>query len=210
MLFRSEYFWEKLDGEVRRLVETASRSFERCGAVVEEVSLPHIAESVEPSTHIALAEARHFHERAGYFPARAADYSEEVRKRLEMGANVRAVDYLKALEVRKVVQGDFGAALMRADAILAPAAPIVAPRIGEERVRIGSEEESVRSALLRLNRPANLTGLPAISVPCGFTRAGLPVGLQLIGRAFHETTLLRIACAYEQATEWHKQHPPSI
>ena len=99
---------------------------------------------------------------------------------------------------------------MRVDAILAPTAPIVAPRIGEERVRIGSEEESVRSALLRLNRPANLTGLPAISLPCGFTRAGLPVGLQLIGRAFDETTLLRIAQAYERATEWHKQHPPSI
>ncbi len=205
-----EYFWEKLDAEVRRAVEAASLSFERCGAVVEEISLPHIAESVEPSTHIALAEARYFHESAGYFPARAADYSEEVRKRLEMGAKVRAVDYLKALEVRKVVQGDFEAAFARVDAILAPTAPIVAPRISEERVRIGSEEESVRSALLRLNRPANLTGLPAISVPCGFTPAGLPVGLQLIGRAFDEATLLRIACAYEQATEWHKQHPPPI
>ena len=202
-----EYFWEKLDAEVRGVVEAAARSFEESGAEIEEVALPHVAESVEPSAQIALAEARHFHETAGYFPTRAADYSEEVRKRLEKGAGVRAVDYLKALEARKVVQADFAAAFARVDAIFAPTVPVAAPCIGEERVNIGSEEESVRSALLRLNRPANLTGLPAISIPCGFTRAGLPVGLQLIGRAFDEATLLRVAYAYEQAAGWRRRHP---
>lgn len=203
------YFWEKLDPEVRRVAEAAARSFEPLGGVIEEVSLPHLAGSVEPSIQIALAEARHFHESAGYFPARAADYGEEVRKRLEAGAEVRAVDYLKALEARKALRADFEAAFTHVDAILSPTVPVAAPRIGEERVGSGSEEEAVRSALLRLNRPANLTGLPAISVPCGFTRAGLPVGLQLIGRGLDETTLLRIACAYERATEWHKRHPPT-
>jgi aspartyl-tRNA(Asn)/glutamyl-tRNA(Gln) amidotransferase subunit A len=203
-----EYFWERLDDEVRRGVEAAARSLERLGGAIEKVTLPHVAESVEPSTQMALVEARHFHESAGYFPARAADYSEEVRKRLEMGANVRAVDYLKALEVRKAVQADFDAAFTRVDAIVAPTVPVAAPRIGEERVKIGSEEESVRGTLLRLNRPANLTGLPAISVPCGFTRSGLPVGLQLMGRALDEATLLCIAYAYERATEWRNQRPP--
>jgi len=74
-------------------------------------------------------------------------------------------------------------------------------------VRIGTEEESVRNALLRLNRPANSTGLPAISVPCGFTRAGLPVGLQIIGRAFDEVGLLRMAHTYEQSHDWHAHRP---
>ena len=205
-----EYFWEKLDDEVRRHVEAAARWFEREGARIEQISLPHLAESAETTTQIALAEARHFHQSAGYFPARSADYSEEVRKRLEMGADVRAVDYLRAFELRKLLQADFNQAFAAVDAILAPTVPIAAPRIGEERIAIGFEEESVRNALLRLNRPANLTGLPALSVPCGFTGAGLPVGLQLIGQAGEEARLLRIASAYEQAAEWHKQRPPAM
>jgi aspartyl-tRNA(Asn)/glutamyl-tRNA(Gln) amidotransferase subunit A len=202
-----EYFWEKLEDEVRHLVDVAARSFEQEGFSIEEVSLPHLHESVEPSTQVALAEARHFHETSGYFPARAADYSEEVRKRLELGGQIRATDYLRAIEVRKVLRADFDAVLTRVDALLVPTVPIAAPGIGDERVRIGTEDESVRNALLRLNRPANSTGLPAISVPCGFTRAGLPVGLQIIGRAFDEARLLRIAHIYEQSHEWHARRP---
>jgi aspartyl-tRNA(Asn)/glutamyl-tRNA(Gln) amidotransferase subunit A len=203
-----EYFWEKLDPEVRARAESAARFFEGEGAELEEVSLPLLAESVEPSTHIALAEARHFHERAGYFPAHAADYGEDVRKRLEMGADVRATDYLKALDVCKQVRAGFEAALTRVDAILAPTVPVAAPRIGEKLVRAGDEEEPVRGALLRLNRPANLTGHPAISIPCGFTRAGLPIGLQLIGRMWDELHLLRIARLYERAHNWMARRPP--
>jgi aspartyl-tRNA(Asn)/glutamyl-tRNA(Gln) amidotransferase subunit A len=201
------YFWEKLDEEVRRLVEAAARSFEREGCALEEIALPHLSDSVEPSTQIALAEARHFHESAGYYPARAEDYSEEVRKRLELGGQIRAIEYLEALEVRQQVRGEFDAALANVDAILAPTVPVAAPRIAEERVRIGTEEEAVRGALLRLNRPANFTGHPAISVPCGFTRAGLPVGLQIIGRAFEEALLLRLAGVYEQSHKWCAARP---
>jgi aspartyl-tRNA(Asn)/glutamyl-tRNA(Gln) amidotransferase subunit A len=201
------YFWEKLDEEVRQLVEAAMRSLEREGCALEEIALPHLSDAVEPSTQIALAEARHFHESAGYYPARAEDYSEEVRKRLELGGQIRAIEYLKALEVRQQVRGEFDAALANVDAILAPTVPVAAPRIAEERVRIGTEEETVRGALLRLNRPANFTGHPAISIPCGFTRARLPVGLQIIGRAFEETLLLRLAGVYEQSHKWSTARP---
>jgi aspartyl-tRNA(Asn)/glutamyl-tRNA(Gln) amidotransferase subunit A len=93
------------------------------------------------------------------------------------------------------------------DAILAPAVPIAAPHIGEDEVMIDGQKEAVRSALVRLNRPANLTGHPAISIPCGFARDGLPVGLQLIGRKWGEATLLAIAFAFEQATNWHTRDP---
>jgi aspartyl-tRNA(Asn)/glutamyl-tRNA(Gln) amidotransferase subunit A len=202
-----QYFWEKLDPEVRAIAEKAARSYETLGAVIEEVSLPHINNSIEPSTQIALAEARAFHEGQGWYPARAADYSEEVRKRLEMGADVRATDYLHALEKRKIVRADFEAAFARVDAILAPTTPFAPPEIGQKTVRIETEEEPIRGALVRMNRPANFTGLPAISVPCGFTRAGLPVGLQLIGRAFDEAGLLRIAHLYDQSHDWRDRHP---
>ncbi len=202
-----EYFFDRVDAEVRRAIEAAGKTLESLGARIEEVSLPHLADSVEPSTNIAMAEATRYHEAQGFFPARAAEYGEDVRKRLEMGREVRAVDYLNAFAVKREIEKEFQAAFARVDAIIAPALPIDAPRIGENELMIEGEKETVRSALVRLNRPANLTGDPAISIPCGFTRAGLPIGLQLIGAHWSEARLLAIALAYEDATEWHKQHP---
>jgi aspartyl-tRNA(Asn)/glutamyl-tRNA(Gln) amidotransferase subunit A len=202
-----QYFFERVDAGVRQAIDAAAKCFASLGARIEEVSLPHLAESVDPSTNIALAEARRYHESQGYFPAREADYGEDVRKRLALGGEVRAVDYLNALALRRETAREFQAAFERVDAIIAPTVPIAAPRIGENELEIAGEMETVRSALVRLNRPANLTGDPAISVPCGFTRAGLPVGLQLIGPHWSEARLLAMALAYEDATEWHKQHP---
>jgi len=130
-----------------------------------------------------------------------------VRYRLELGRKILAADYLHALDVKREITQEFDAVFENVDAILAPTLPIAAPRIGEKEVLIGGEKETVRSALVRLNRPANLTGHPAISIPCGFTRSGLPIGLQLIGPHWSEARLLSIALAYEDATEWHKRHP---
>ena len=202
-----EYFFERVDAEVERAIEAAVKVFEKLGAQMEEVSLPHIGESVEPSTQIALAEALEYHESQGYFPAHAADYGEDVRKRLEMGGAVRAVDYLKAQQAREQVRADFREAFERVDAIIAPTAPVAAPRIGEDSVKIGGESQSVRGALVRMNRPANFTGFPVISVPCGFTRSGLPIGMALHGAQWGEAKLLQIAARYEDATEWHERRP---
>jgi aspartyl-tRNA(Asn)/glutamyl-tRNA(Gln) amidotransferase subunit A len=201
------YYFDRVDEEVRKAIDAAAKTLESLGARIEEVSLAHLADSLEPSMNIAMAEATRFHESQGYFPARAAEYSEDVRKRLELGREVRAADYLKALAVRREIQEEFQAAFAHVDAIIAPALPVAAPRIGENEVMIEGEKETVRSALVRLNRPANLTGDPAMSVPCGFTSAGLPIGMQLIGPHWSEARLLAIALAYENATEWHKRHP---
>lgn len=194
-----EYFFDGLSGEVRKSVSAAARSFEHLGAIVKEISLPHICEGDDASTAIALAEATNVHQSAGWFPAHAHDYGDDVRKRLELGRDIRAVDYLAAQETRKRVLADFESVLAEVDAILAPTVPIPAPLIGENSVQIDSKQETVRSALIRLNRPANFTGLPAISLPCGWTENGLPVGLQLIGRAWGEEELLMIALLFEQA-----------
>lgn len=205
-----EYFFDRLDAEVRQVIEAAARQLQQLGATLEEVSLPRVADSGEFGSRIALAEARQYHESQGWFPTRAAEYGEDVRKRLEMGAEVRAVDYLRALEVREELRAEFARAFERTDALLAPTAPIAAPLIGDEEICIGAQKESVRAALLRLNRSANFVGLPAISIPCGFTRSGLPIGLQLIGAARSEAHLLRIALDYERATEWHLRRPPGF
>jgi aspartyl-tRNA(Asn)/glutamyl-tRNA(Gln) amidotransferase subunit A len=202
-----EHYWEKLDPEVRRVAEAAVRDLEKSGADVREVSLPHLKESLVAATEISLAEALHVHEAAGYFPARAADYSEDVRHRIESGAKVPATHYLAGFDVRKRLLAEFDAAFQVVDAIVAPSVPVPAPLIGAETVMIDGEETGLRAAIVGHCRPANFTGLPAISVPCGFTREGLPVGMQLIGRAFDEATLLRIAYSYEQANDWRARHP---
>lgn len=202
-----ELYWEKLDPEVRRAADTAVRDMEKRGAVVREVSLPHLKESLDAATDISLAEALHVHEAAGYFPARAAEYGEEVRQRIDAGAKVPAHRYLAGFDVRKRLLAEFDAVFQNVDAIVAPSLPVPAPPIGADSVQIDGEQIGVRPAIVGHSRPANFTGLPAISVPCGFTRDGLPIGLQLIGRAFDEATLLRIAFSYERANDWRARHP---
>jgi len=201
------YFFDRVGAEVRAALEAAAKVYEDLGAEVVEVSLPRLRDPDGEKAHVALAEARAYHERMGWYPARAADYSEEVRKRLEKGGEIVAVDYLRAWELKQEFLEDFAAAFAQVDAIVAPAAPVGAPQIGAKTVMIGGAEEPVRTALLRLNRPQNVTGLPAVSVPCGFTRAGLPMGMQLIAPAWEEMELLHIARAYEQAAGWGEKSP---
>ena len=202
-----EHFWTRLDPEVRRRAEAAVKDMVRQGAIVREISLPTTASAVDAATTVALVEARRVHERAGYFPARASEYAADGRERLEQGGHVSAVEFLQAREVLEVSKAEFEAALRHVDAIVTPTTPVSAPLIGAQSVWVGDAEESVRSALVRLNRPGNFTGLPAISVPCGFTSEGLPVGLQLIGPAFGEAGIVAIAHRYEQAHGWSSSHP---
>jgi aspartyl-tRNA(Asn)/glutamyl-tRNA(Gln) amidotransferase subunit A len=203
-----EFYFERLNGEVRGLVEAAAKKFESFGARVEEVSLPRLVGAIDRATNTVIAEANDYHESQGYYPARAAEYGDDVRSHLEWGHKLLAVDYLGALPKRREVREDFEAVFDDVDVILAPTSPIPAPRVGERQVRVTGERESgTRAELLRLTRPANVTGFPAISIPCGFTGEGLPVGLQLLGPCWGEAKLLSIALAYEEATEWHKRHP---
>jgi aspartyl-tRNA(Asn)/glutamyl-tRNA(Gln) amidotransferase subunit A len=202
-----EHYWEKLDPEVRRAAEAAVRDMEKRGAIVREVSLPHLKESLDAATEISLAEALHVHEAAGYFPARAAEYGDEVRQRIEAGAKVPAHRYLAGFDVRERLLAEFNAAFQNVDAIVAPTVPVPAPPIGAESVQIDGEQFGLRPAIVGHCRPGNFTGLPAISVPCGFTGTGLPIGLQLIGRAFDEATLLRMAFSYERENDWRARRP---
>src|SRR5262249_3040715 len=167
-----------------------------------------LVSSVDRATNLVVAEASFYHESQGYYPSRSEDYGDDVRGHLEWGHKVSAVDYLGALESRRKVEQEFATALKRVEAILTPTSPIAAPGIGESQVRTGGERETaVRAELLRMTRPANLAGLPAVSIPCGFTSHGLPIGLQLIGRRWGEPRLLAIALVYEEATDWHTRHP---
>lgn len=203
-----DFFFDRVDNEVRSALVAARKVFEELGTEFREVSLPSLPGAQHPAVQISLAEAMQYHRAAGFFPARAAHYGEDVRARLETGSHVTASDYLDAFEVRKRVQQEFAAAFEDVAAIFAPAVPVAAPRIGDDSVLVGDASEDVRNALVRMNRPANLTGLPAISVPCGFTSKGLPIGVQIIGRAFDEACVLHLAAAYQRRTDWHTRRPP--
>ena len=172
---------------------------------VKEISIPLLHDTETAGNDIAWTEATHYHQQAGWFPARSAEYGEDVRMRLEMGTRVAATAYLRALEIREQFIQQLHATMdeARIDLLALPTTPITAPLIGEEATQIEGTRHATRSLLLRLNRPANLAGVPAISVPCGFTPNGLPVGLQLIGRTGSEHLLLRIGDGFESA------HPSS-
>ena len=193
-----EFFFAVVSPDIRALFENALRQIEKRGALIKKISIPLLNETENAGNQIAWAEATHFHEQSGFFPARSAEYGEDVRTRLEMGAKVTATDYLKALQQRVRFIQQFAARMQEAniDALVAPTTPIEAPLIGQEKNVVDNEEHPTRALLLRLNRPANLANSPAITIPCGFTKSGLPVGLQLIGRHSGQLKLFNIAQAF--------------
>jgi aspartyl-tRNA(Asn)/glutamyl-tRNA(Gln) amidotransferase subunit A len=189
------FFFDVISDDVNVLFREGVRRLQKAGATVKEVSIPLLGETEEAGNHIAWADATHYHQQAGWFPAHSEEYGEDVRTRLEMGTKVSATAYLEALGLRDKFIQQFHRAMAHAsvDALVVPTTPIAAPLLGEEKTQIGKENHPTRALLLRLNRPANLAGIPAISIPCGFTSAGLPVGLQLIAVITREVLLLRIA-----------------
>ena len=204
-----EFFLKIVSVEVEHVFESALRVLRELGATLKKASIPLLQETEDAGNQIAWAEATHYHQHAGWFPERAADYGEDVRTRLELGAKVAATTYLQALEQREAFIGGFHAAMADAklDALAVPTTPIPAPVIGEETTAVRGKNHPTRALLLRNNRPANLGSLPAISVPCGLTQNGLPIGLQLIGCVTDEALLLRIAHCFEQGQPLFP-HPP--
>jgi aspartyl-tRNA(Asn)/glutamyl-tRNA(Gln) amidotransferase subunit A len=196
-----DFFLKILSVEVEYAFEAALRALREIGANLGETSIPLLHETEDAGNQIAWAEATYYHQHAGWFPSHAADYGEDVVTRLAVGAKVSATAYLQAMQLRDSFIEHFHAAIAKADvdALVVPTTPIPAPAIGEETTAVCGTNHPTRALLLRNNRPANLGGLPAISIPCGFTPGGLPVGLQLIGAVTDEHLLLRIAHAFERA-----------
>jgi len=204
-----DFFREIVSVEVEDAFEKALGVLRKLGATLKEVSIPLLRETEDAGNQIAWAEATHYHQYAGWFPAHAADYGEDVRARLELGAKVTATTYLQALQQRETFIGGFHAVMADAklDALVVPTTPIPAPAIGEETTAVCGTNHPTRALLLRNNRPANLAGLPAISIPCADTAQGLPVGMQLIGSATEEPLLLRIAHSFEQHQSFFSRSP---
>jgi len=155
---------------------------------------------------LCLPEASAYHR--DMLRARADLYGEDVRTFLEAGELVLATDYITALRVRQKMKDAWRAMFTEVDAVIAPSVAAPATRRDQKTIDWGGgNEEPVTPAFVRLSAPANVTGLPSVAVPCGFSSAALPLSFQVIGRPFGEARILRIAQAYQSATDWHGRAP---
>lgn len=221
-----EYFVSGIDSEVEEAVREAIALLEKLGARIEKVSLPHTDFAVATYYLIATAEAssnlarydgvkygyRHQAEKASsllemYGETRREGFGAEVKRRIMLGTYVLSAGYydayyLKAQRVRTLIKEDLDKAYEKCNCVVAPTSPSAAFRIGE---KTDDPLQMYLSDIFTI--PANLAGIPAISIPCGFTKENLPIGLQIMGKALDEKTILQIAYAYEQSTAWHLMMP---
>lgn len=200
------YFYDRAQRQVTSLVEAALAELEKLGAELVEVELPHIDHAAAAAMAIYVAEATAYHDDT--LDDRAHLYTEQVRTFLELGDQLLAKDYLHAQRYRTLLGREMAQALTRVDVLATPGIALTATPIGQEMVDIDGTEDGVFGAILRNTEPFDLTGLPALVVPCGLARDGLPVSLQIAGRAFDEAGVLKVGHAYQQVTDWHRRRPP--
>jgi aspartyl-tRNA(Asn)/glutamyl-tRNA(Gln) amidotransferase subunit A len=219
-----EHFGEGLDPEVEQAVRSALDVYRQLGATVKEVSLPHsryaiaayyLVATAEASSNLARYDGVHYGYRAKnyanlidmYCKTRGKGFGDEVKRRIMLGtyalsAGYKEAYYVKALQVRRLIKDDFDRAFAECDVLMGPTAPTPAFKIGEKT------QDPLAMYLSDIYTiSCNLAGLPGVSIPCGFTRAGLPVGLQILAPPFDEEKLLRVAQMHERVTDWHTQRP---
>lgn len=221
----AEYFSTGLDAEVEKAVREALNVYRSLGAEVKDVHLPHTRYAVatyylvatsEASSNLARYDGIHYGHRAEQFgslaemyeASRGEGFGREVKRRIMLGVFALSAGYAdkyytKALQVRRLIRGDFDAAFRDVDVIAGPVMPTAAYKLGE---KTSDPLSMYLSDIYTIS--ANLAGIPGISLPCGLTSSGLPVGLQLQAAPFEEEKLLRIARMYERETDWHTRRPP--
>jgi aspartyl-tRNA(Asn)/glutamyl-tRNA(Gln) amidotransferase subunit A len=218
-----EYFIAGMDTQVKAVIEEAVNKLKSLGAVSSQVTLPHtqyavpvyyIIATAEASSNLARFDGVQYGYRAKsnnlidmYKKTRAQGFGEEAKRRIILGTFALShgyydAYYLRALKVRTLIKNDFDAVFKDFDCIVAPTSPTPAFKIGE---RAADPLKMYLSDIYTIS--VNLAGIPAISIPCGFTKEGLPVGLQIMAKPFNEEMLFRLAHAFEQNTEWHKLKP---
>lgn len=191
----SPYF-NNIEDEVKDKVFQAVKEFENLGAEIKIVDLSEMnSQILESCKVITRSEAFYVNEKLTLNPD---DLSKEIHKRILQGKDYKVNSYLKAQKIKRTAINYYNDILNNVDILLTPTLPITPPSNGIEEVKIGNYNEAVRSALIRLTCPTNLLGLPSLSIPCGFSDSGLPIGMQLIGRKLDEANLYRFAYAYEQ------------
>jgi aspartyl-tRNA(Asn)/glutamyl-tRNA(Gln) amidotransferase subunit A len=200
------YYFDVVDPEVDALVRAAIAELRKLGATVTSVTVPDVELSLDACVVVAWSECANQHRR--WLLSRPHDYGADTLDYLTGALLYRATDYVQAQRVRARIRHSVREVLRGVDVIASPTGVIPASPIGQTEFEIDERSVPVLSVMARITCIANLTGEPAVSVPCGFTKAGLPVGLQIHGRALEDVTVLRVAHAYERATGWTSRTPP--
>jgi aspartyl-tRNA(Asn)/glutamyl-tRNA(Gln) amidotransferase subunit A len=195
------YFMDRIGVSVEAAVQQTYDTLRRAGASLSSRSLAHAADIAPVYLHLVLADAAAYHATA--LERRPHAYGEGVRLRLEMGRQVLGEDYARALRGREIIAAEVERALSDVEALILPALAIEAPPLGAATVPVKGGTEPVRNIMLRCTQPFNLSRHPAISVPCGVTAEGLPIGLQIVGHIGRTMDLLRVARAVERVLEAH-------
>lgn len=198
------YFFEQLEEDVAAVVDEAIAELGRLGARVREVEIPGVQEAVGGLFGHVLAEAQEIHAHA--LRTRRQDFGPDLQALLGSPAPDTAA-LMAGLRARDALTAATRQVLEEVDVLVTPTTPITAVPIGQESVSYGGVEEPVLMAMIRCTAPFNASHLPALSLPCGFCRAGLPVGLQIVGRPFDERLVLRVGHAYERSMDWHLRSP---
>jgi aspartyl-tRNA(Asn)/glutamyl-tRNA(Gln) amidotransferase subunit A len=202
----TRYFFDRALPENEQAARQAVAVLEGLGAEVREVDIAHIDYSAAAAMVFYLAEGTAYHD--DHIATIGELYTDQVRLFLELGNYVLAKDYLHAQRYRTLLGHAMADVLAEVDVLAMPALPLTAQPLGQETIDIRGKTESVFGAILRNTEPFDLTGLPAIVVPCGFASDGLPLSLQIAGRPFDEAGILKVAHAFQQATDWHSRRPP--
>jgi aspartyl-tRNA(Asn)/glutamyl-tRNA(Gln) amidotransferase subunit A len=201
----SAFYVDDLDAEVARVLDETLATLKKEGAEIVKVELPDQRQLTAACQLVLATEAAALHKR--WMIERPQDYGAQVFMRLQNGLAIPAVSYLEAMRWRGPALAAYLAAVEGTDAVIAPVAPMPAVTIAESDVGNSPDAEAVIQRITRFTRPINYLGLPSLSIPTGFTRTGLPVGMQIIGRSFDEAMLVRIGAAFQRATDFHQKVP---
>jgi aspartyl-tRNA(Asn)/glutamyl-tRNA(Gln) amidotransferase subunit A len=200
------YFFSHLQPPVHDAVRGALGALEELGASVVDVEIGHIHGNISAQLTVESCEPSTYHQR--WLRERPEDYGDDVRLLLEIGEMHFATHYIQAQRYRGLLRQEFMEAFKDVDVFICPALPFTATRVGEMSVVIeNGVEEDMLAAIMQFTGVPSLTGLPSLAVPCGYDDEGLPVGMQIIGRPFDETTLFRVGAAFQGASEFHMRAP---
>jgi aspartyl-tRNA(Asn)/glutamyl-tRNA(Gln) amidotransferase subunit A len=191
------YYFDRLDLEVSESVRTAVQTAAALGARIVDIKVPNVDEMNVVARVLLLAEATSVHQ--GHLDRRG-DIGADVMTLLDQGRLIRGSDYVDAQRLRRIYCREFSKLWSEVDCIFTPTTPTPAPKIGQMTMKVGAVDEDVRLATTRLMRAINVLGIPALSIPCGFTKAGLPIGLQILGAPRAEEMILSVGVAIEDAT----------
>ncbi len=191
--------------EVQAAVAAATDVLRDLGMTMEEIDLPCLDDALAVQRTIIFSEAAAYHQT--YFPARADEYGPRMREQLALGMAIPAVQYVQAQRLRRLIIEEFRDVFRHVDLLATPTAAIEASPLGQQAIVIDGKTIEEPRRLSRLTNPLNVTGLPAIAVPCGFSQQGLPLSLQLVGRPFADGLVLAAAHAYERSAQWYLRSP---